>query len=98
MFLGGKSFIVFFSRHIIHSEFSCCVDSHTAAYIGAEAVIHFGSACLSEHDKLPVLYIFEKSNFEAKPFLFGFSLAFENENNFLIASDLKYHQPTSMLL
>ncbi|NWU94281.1 DPH2 synthase, partial [Upupa epops] len=39
---------------------SCCVDEVAAEHVGAEAVLHYGSACLSPCRRLPVLHIFGK--------------------------------------
>ncbi|NXW55826.1 DPH2 synthase, partial [Eurystomus gularis] len=39
---------------------SCCVDEVAAEHVGAEAVLHYGPACLSPCRKLPVLHIFGK--------------------------------------
>lgn len=48
---------------------SCCVDEIAAAHIKAEAIIHFGHACLSKITRLPVLYIFLKLNFDTDTFI-----------------------------
>ncbi|XP_061860043.1 2-(3-amino-3-carboxypropyl)histidine synthase subunit 2 [Colius striatus] len=37
---------------------SCCVDEVAAEHVGAEAVLHYGPACLSPCGKLPVLHVF----------------------------------------
>nr|XP_060629332.1 2-(3-amino-3-carboxypropyl)histidine synthase subunit 2 [Anolis sagrei ordinatus] len=37
---------------------SCCVDEVAAEHVDAEAVVHYGPACLSPCCKLPVLHIF----------------------------------------
>ncbi|XP_067157192.1 2-(3-amino-3-carboxypropyl)histidine synthase subunit 2 isoform X2 [Apteryx mantelli] len=37
---------------------SCCVDEVAAEHVGAEALVHYGPACLSPCGKLPVLHIF----------------------------------------
>ncbi|NXY91684.1 DPH2 synthase, partial [Alcedo cyanopectus] len=37
---------------------SCCVDEVAAEHAGAEAVVHYGPACLSPCGKLPVLHVF----------------------------------------
>ncbi|KAG8199372.1 hypothetical protein JTE90_011832 [Oedothorax gibbosus] len=39
---------------------SCCVDEISAEHVSADALIHFGHACLSPTKRLPVLYIFGK--------------------------------------
>ncbi|XP_055587157.1 2-(3-amino-3-carboxypropyl)histidine synthase subunit 2 [Uranotaenia lowii] len=37
---------------------SCCVDEVAASHVGADAVIHFGHACLSRSVRLPTRYVF----------------------------------------
>ncbi|XP_071501716.1 2-(3-amino-3-carboxypropyl)histidine synthase subunit 2-like [Diadema antillarum] len=44
---------------------SCCVDEVAAEHVGANAIIHFGRACLSVTERLPVLYIFGRGRLYA---------------------------------
>lgn len=37
---------------------SCCVDEVAAEHVGAEILIHYGRACLSPSNRLPVMYVF----------------------------------------
>lgn len=37
---------------------SCCVDEVAAAHVNADAVIHYGPACLSPVSRLPVRFVF----------------------------------------
>lgn len=39
---------------------SCCVDYIAAKHIGADAIVHFGSSCLSATYEIPTLYVFPK--------------------------------------
>lgn len=39
---------------------ACCVDEVAAAHVEAEALIHFGHACLSRTARLPTLYVFSR--------------------------------------
>ena len=39
---------------------SCCVDAVAAEHNSADALIHYGHSCLSQVDKLPVFYVFDK--------------------------------------
>lgn len=39
---------------------ACCVDEVAAAHVEADALIHFGHACLSRTARLPTLYVFSK--------------------------------------
>ncbi|XP_042321774.1 2-(3-amino-3-carboxypropyl)histidine synthase subunit 2 isoform X2 [Sceloporus undulatus] len=44
---------------------SCCVDEVAAEHVGAEAVVHYGPACLSPCRKLPVLHVFGREQLDA---------------------------------
>ncbi|XP_068095598.1 2-(3-amino-3-carboxypropyl)histidine synthase subunit 2 [Hyperolius riggenbachi] len=37
---------------------SCCVDEVAAEHVGADALVHYGRACLSPSRRLPVTYVF----------------------------------------
>ncbi|XP_018427496.1 PREDICTED: diphthamide biosynthesis protein 2 [Nanorana parkeri] len=37
---------------------SCCVDEVAAEHVGADILIHYGRACLSPSNRLPVMYVF----------------------------------------
>jgi diphthamide biosynthesis enzyme Dph1/Dph2-like protein len=63
-----------------------------------QALVHFGQACLSQHEKLPVLYIFEKANIEVNPFLVAITAALSEQDHLIIASELKYQQSTGMFI
>eukprot|EP01112_Ceratiomyxa_fruticulosa_P017125 TRINITY_DN5275_c0_g2_i1.p1 TRINITY_DN5275_c0_g2~~TRINITY_DN5275_c0_g2_i1.p1 ORF type:complete len:550 (-),score=118.60 TRINITY_DN5275_c0_g2_i1:24-1673(-) len=41
---------------------SCCVDEIAASHVGADFIVHYGRACLSSTDRLPVLYVYGKSH------------------------------------
>ncbi|XP_028589583.2 2-(3-amino-3-carboxypropyl)histidine synthase subunit 2 [Podarcis muralis] len=43
---------------------SCCVDEVAAEHVGAEAVVHYGPACLSPCRKLPVLHVFGRKQLD----------------------------------
>ncbi|NXE45301.1 DPH2 synthase, partial [Casuarius casuarius] len=45
---------------------SCCVDEVAAEHVGAEALVHYGPACLSPCRKLPVLHIFGRQPLDVK--------------------------------
>ncbi|KAH9975018.1 putative diphthamide synthesis protein-domain-containing protein [Lactifluus volemus] len=40
---------------------SCCVDEVSAQHVDADAVIHYGHACMSKNYRLPVIYVFGKA-------------------------------------
>ncbi|KZO98796.1 diphthamide biosynthesis protein [Calocera viscosa TUFC12733] len=39
---------------------SCCVDEVAAQHVNADALVHYGHACLSPTARLPVIYVFGK--------------------------------------
>ncbi|KXJ75666.1 2-(3-amino-3-carboxypropyl)histidine synthase subunit 2-like [Aedes albopictus] len=48
---------------------SCCVDEIAASHIGADAMIHFGHACLSRAARLPIKYVFVKGRLVVERFV-----------------------------
>ncbi|KAL7540072.1 hypothetical protein ACHAWF_006586 [Thalassiosira exigua] len=42
---------------------SCCPDEVSADHLNAEAIVHYGHACLSPAESIPVVYAFGVSNF-----------------------------------
>ncbi|KAH9017780.1 diphthamide biosynthesis protein, partial [Lactarius deliciosus] len=41
---------------------SCCVDEVAAQHVDADAVVHYGHACMSKSYRLPVIYVFGKKH------------------------------------
>ncbi|KAH9942803.1 putative diphthamide synthesis protein-domain-containing protein [Amylocystis lapponica] len=39
---------------------SCCVDEVAAQHVDADAMVHYGHACMSQTSRLPVIYVFGK--------------------------------------
>ncbi|KAI0710920.1 diphthamide biosynthesis protein [Earliella scabrosa] len=39
---------------------SCCVDEVAAQHVDADALVHYGHACMSQTSRLPVIYVFGK--------------------------------------
>lgn len=39
---------------------SCCVDEVAAEHVGADCIVHYGGACLSPSNRLPLMYVFER--------------------------------------
>ncbi|KZT04025.1 diphthamide biosynthesis protein [Laetiporus sulphureus 93-53] len=39
---------------------SCCVDEVAAQHVDADAIVHYGHACMSQTSRLPVIYVFGK--------------------------------------
>lgn len=47
---------------------NCCVDEVAASHIDADAIVHFGPACLSRITRLPVLYVFPMGDLNTSAF------------------------------
>lgn len=77
---------------------SCCVDEIAAEHVAANAIIHFGPACLTPCSRLPVLYIFEKwsvdSKLVAKEFL---NLIIDKSVNCVLMFDVIYSHASSVI-
>ncbi|TFK67322.1 diphthamide biosynthesis protein [Pluteus cervinus] len=50
---------------------SCCVDEVAAQHVDAELIIHYGHACMSQHSRLPVLYVFGRKNIDVETVVDG---------------------------
>ncbi|KAJ7471988.1 putative diphthamide synthesis protein-domain-containing protein [Mycena latifolia] len=44
---------------------SCCVDEVAAQHVDADAMVHYGHACMSQTSRLPVIYVFGKKPIDA---------------------------------
>jgi len=70
---------------------SCCVDEIAAEHVEADAVIHYGRACLSPTARLPVLHIFTQSRFDEAAAVEAFVEAFpHSETNVILTADIPY--------
>jgi len=43
---------------------SCCVDEVAAQHVDADAMVHYGHACMSQTSRLPVIYVFGKKEID----------------------------------
>ncbi|KAK0075067.1 hypothetical protein PV325_007428 [Microctonus aethiopoides] len=57
---------------------SCCVDEIAANHINADAIIHFGHACLNPTARLPVFHVLPKKQFNIENFVSQFKSFFHN--------------------
>ncbi|TVY44048.1 2-(3-amino-3-carboxypropyl)histidine synthase subunit [Lachnellula occidentalis] len=55
---------------------SCCVDEVAAEHVDAEAVVHYGRACLSPTSRLPVVYVFTRRALDIAFAVEGFEESF----------------------
>jgi diphthamide biosynthesis protein 2 len=70
---------------------SCCVDEIAAEHINADAVVHYGRACLSPTVRLPVLHIYTKMQLNMDNVVSTFRDAFPNLNaKVVVTADMPY--------
>lgn len=81
---------------------SCCVDEIAAEHVNADAVVHYGRACLSPTARLPVLHIFTKMDLDYDSAIDTFREHFPEMNTkVILTADVPYAlhvQPISQLL
>ncbi|KEF62749.1 uncharacterized protein A1O9_00722 [Exophiala aquamarina CBS 119918] len=81
---------------------SCCVDEIAAEHVNADAVVHYGRACLSPTARLPVLHIFTKMDLDYDSAIKTFRELFPEMNTkVILTADVSYAlhvQPLSRLL
>jgi diphthamide biosynthesis protein 2 len=70
---------------------SCCVDEVAAEHVDADAVIHYGRACLSPSARLPVIYIFTSQDLDREKVVASFKDAFPDKcNRIVLTADMAY--------
>ncbi|NXI39873.1 DPH2 synthase, partial [Galbula dea] len=70
---------------------SCCVDEVAAEHAGAEAVLHYGPACLSPCRKLPVLHIFGQQPLDVRHCAEAFRELYpDRQSRVVVLSDVVY--------
>lgn len=57
---------------------SCCIDEVTAEHIGADAIIHFGHACLNPTIRLPIYHVLPRKEIDVKSFCEDFEKYFDD--------------------
>lgn len=67
---------------------SCCVDEVAAEHVGAECIVHYGSACLSPSKRLPLMYIFERRPVDVEKCTSAFRELYPDSQSHII---LLYH-------
>ncbi|XP_046859300.1 2-(3-amino-3-carboxypropyl)histidine synthase subunit 2-like [Xenia sp. Carnegie-2017] len=71
---------------------SCCVDKIAAEHIKVDFIIHFGSACLSRTDSIPVIFVFGKEKINIEECCVAFRHCFEDKSTkIILAYDVVYH-------
>lgn len=70
---------------------SCCVDEVAAEHVDADAVVHYGRACLSPTSRLPVIYVFTHRNLPIDPLVQAFKNTYSDLTaKIIIAADVTY--------
>lgn len=81
---------------------SCCVDEIAAEHVDADAVIHYGRACLSPTARLAVLHVFTKMDLDYESVVKAFTATFADHNaKIILTADITYSnhiQPLHTLL
>ena len=78
------------SIYLCLSFASCCVDEVAAEHFSADCIIHFGHACLSPTNRLPVLYVFGQSEIDIEDCVKKFSSLYSSEDNVVLMYDTGY--------
>ncbi|EPX72338.1 diphthamide biosynthesis protein [Schizosaccharomyces octosporus yFS286] len=70
---------------------SCCVDEVAAEHMFADAIVHYGRACLSPTSRLPVLYVFGRLPIDANKMVTNLTDKFDLDSPMLIVSDTRWY-------
>ncbi|KAF8198380.1 diphthamide biosynthesis protein [Mycena galopus ATCC 62051] len=75
---------------------SCCVDEVAAQHVDADAMVHYGYACMSQTSRLPVIYVFGKKPIDTEDCAQCVARVFEGTST-LLRYDVAYtHQAESI--
>ncbi|XP_047206461.1 2-(3-amino-3-carboxypropyl)histidine synthase subunit 2 [Girardinichthys multiradiatus] len=78
---------------------SCCIDEVAAEHVGADCIVHYGSACLSPSKRLPVMYVFEKRPLDVEMCTASFRELYPDpQTNILLLYDVNYDHAIGNLL
>ncbi|XP_030062443.1 2-(3-amino-3-carboxypropyl)histidine synthase subunit 2 [Microcaecilia unicolor] len=71
---------------------SCCVDEVAAEHVGADAVVHYGRACLSPCTRLPIMYVFGRKSVDVKSCVAAFRKLYPDPAcHVVVLCDVVYH-------
>ncbi|XP_047424695.1 2-(3-amino-3-carboxypropyl)histidine synthase subunit 2 [Mugil cephalus] len=83
---GAKSYILGDT-----SYGSCCVDEVAAEHVGADFIVHYGSACLSPSKRLPLKYIFERRPVDVEKCASSFRELYpDTQSHIIVLYDVNY--------
>ncbi|KAF1372822.1 hypothetical protein PFLUV_G00253850 [Perca fluviatilis] len=70
---------------------SCCVDEIAAEHVGADCIVHYGSACLSPSKRLPLMYVFERRPVDLEKCTSAFRELYpDTQSHIVILCDVNY--------
>lgn len=70
---------------------SCCVDEIAAEHVNADAVVHYGRSCLSPTARLPVIYVFTRSDLDEEKVVSAFTRAYpERSSQVIVTADTAF--------
>lgn len=70
---------------------SCCVDEIAAEHIEADAVVHYGRACLSPTARLPVIHVFTRQTLNHDKVVSSFTDAYPGSSTkIILTADMAY--------
>ncbi|KAL2268447.1 hypothetical protein VTJ83DRAFT_3293 [Remersonia thermophila] len=70
---------------------ACCVDEIAAEHVSADVVVHYGRACLSPTERLPVLYVFTHHTLDHDETLAAFEKEYpDKEARVILMADVTY--------
>ncbi|KAM3593162.1 uncharacterized protein V6R79_006953 [Siganus canaliculatus] len=78
---------------------SCCVDEVAAEHVGADCIVHYGSACLSPSKRLPLMYVFERRPVDLEKCASAFRELYpDTQSHILLLYDVNYVHAINDLL
>ncbi|XP_071341864.1 2-(3-amino-3-carboxypropyl)histidine synthase subunit 2 [Trachinotus anak] len=70
---------------------SCCVDEVAAEHVGADCIVHYGRACLSPSNRLPLMYVFERRPVDVEKCASTFrELHHDTQSHIILLYDVNY--------
>lgn len=70
---------------------SCCVDEVAAEHVGADCIVHYGGACLSPSNRLPLMYVFERGPLDLDACTSAFrELCPDTQSRIILLYDVNY--------
>ena len=77
---------------------ACCVDEIAAEHVNADAVVHYGRACLSPTVRLPVVHVFTHQPLAVEPLLQAFKELYPHrDSKILLMADVTYSSHLSTI-